>query len=182
MHYLEQRPHRHVAPATTSSFNPATNAIYNANQTVTLTASDTSGVRCQGHLLQDRQWRDHHLHDTFTISGDATHTFSYWSVDNATNKETTHTSNVFRIDTTPPTTVSNAASSYNGTATVSLTATDGVNGSGVANTYYKVDGGAQTRHRHHDRPAGIGHHHAHHPVLVGGQRHQQGDDRESRRS
>jgi RHS repeat-associated protein len=43
------------------------------------------------------------------------------------------------IDNTPPTTTSDATSSYNGTATISLSATDNAGGSGVADTYYMVD-------------------------------------------
>ena len=46
-------------------------------------------------------------------------------------------------DTTPPVTTSDAASSYVGAATIHLTATDNAGGSGVAHTYYRLDGGAQ---------------------------------------
>jgi hypothetical protein len=45
-------------------------------------------------------------------------------------------------DTTAPTTISNVAASYTSLAVITLTATD--SGSGVAATYYKVDGGAQS--------------------------------------
>ncbi len=46
----------------------------------------------------------------------------------------------------PPMTISDAAASYFGTAVIHLTATDGPNpgASGVAHTYYQVDGGSQT--------------------------------------
>jgi hypothetical protein len=44
-------------------------------------------------------------------------------------------------DTTAPTTVTNAVSSYVGTATVTLTATDNAGGVGVRTTYFRVDGG-----------------------------------------
>jgi FtsP/CotA-like multicopper oxidase with cupredoxin domain len=44
-------------------------------------------------------------------------------------------------DTTPPTTTSNAVASYDNSATILLTATDGVGGSGVDQTYYAIDGG-----------------------------------------
>jgi thermitase len=46
-------------------------------------------------------------------------------------------------DTTPPTTTSNAVGSYVGAASIHLTATDNAGGSGVAHTYYKLDGGTQ---------------------------------------
>ena len=46
-------------------------------------------------------------------------------------------------DLTPPTTVSNTLISYVDSATIRLESTDNAGGSGVAHTYYKVDGGAQ---------------------------------------
>jgi RHS repeat-associated protein len=45
-------------------------------------------------------------------------------------------------DVTPPATTSNVVSLYNGAASIALAATDDI--SGVAATYYRVDGGAQT--------------------------------------
>lgn len=45
-----------------------------------------------------------------------------------------------RIDITLPTTISNAHDSYVGSANITLTPSDGT-GSGVANTYYRIDGG-----------------------------------------
>ena len=45
------------------------------------------------------------------------------------------------VDVTAPATTSNALATYVSSATIKLTATDA--GSGVANTYYKVDGGTQ---------------------------------------
>ncbi|MDO8987684.1 MAG: cell wall-binding repeat-containing protein, partial [Coriobacteriia bacterium] len=50
---------------------------------------------------------------------------------------------VLVVDVTAPTTLSNAATSYIGSATVLLTAADNAGGSGVANTYYRLDGAAQ---------------------------------------
>ena len=47
-------------------------------------------------------------------------------------------------DTTAPTTTSNAQATYVSSASIKLTATDNVGGSGVAHTYYILDGGAQT--------------------------------------
>ena len=47
-------------------------------------------------------------------------------------------------DTMPPTTMSNVKASYPGTATVTLSPMDNMGGSGVAHTYYKLDGGLQT--------------------------------------
>jgi len=45
------------------------------------------------------------------------------------------------VDLIAPVTASNAAASYTGTAAITLTATDA--GTGVAHTYYRLDGGAQ---------------------------------------
>jgi hypothetical protein len=47
-------------------------------------------------------------------------------------------------DTIAPTTTSDAVASYAGVASVRLTATDNVGGSGVSATYYRLDGAAQT--------------------------------------
>lgn len=47
------------------------------------------------------------------------------------------------IDVKAPTTTSDARVSYPGIGTISLTATDGLGASGVAHTYYVLDGGAQ---------------------------------------
>ena len=163
--------------STTSSFNPATNANYNATQTVTLTASDTGGSGVRPHLLQGRRGAVTTYTTPFTISGDTTHTFSYYSVDNANNKET-RTPRTCSASTHTAGDRVQRGLSYSGTVTITLTPTD-ISGSGVAYTYYKVDPGAtDDGHGHHGQPAGIRHRHAHDPVLVGGQRHQQGDDRE----
>ena len=47
-------------------------------------------------------------------------------------------------DTVAPTTTSDAVASYNNTALIHLTATDNTGGSGVASTFYQLDGGATT--------------------------------------
>ncbi len=76
------------------------------------------------------------------------HTLEFWSVDEAGNVETPHTTAYFTVepvlvlDTSPPSTTSDAVASYSGSATVRLTAGDS-GGSGVAGTYYRVDGGSQ---------------------------------------
>lgn len=75
------------------------------------------------------------------VAGDAIHTLEYASVDGAGNRETTRTATI-RLDTTPPVTSSNAVSSYVGTATVTLSATDTL--SGVSKTEYRIDGGEWT--------------------------------------
>jgi hypothetical protein len=74
-----------------------------------------------------------------------THTLRFWSVDNVGNAEgaRTVTFQVTAPDTTAPRTTSDAIATYAGTANIHLTATDEAGGSGIAHTYYTVDGGSQ---------------------------------------
>ena len=127
-----------------SSFNPAAGAIFNVSQPVTLTATDTggSGVQTTYYEIDGGAYT---AGTSFTVSGDGLHSFGYYSVDKATNTESAHLSNSFRIDTVPPVTTSNAVAgkSYIGAQTFTLTATD-TGGSGVAGTWYKIDAGAFT--------------------------------------
>ncbi|QWV95820.1 cytochrome c3 family protein [Geomonas nitrogeniifigens] len=131
-----------VAPVTTSSFNPTVNAVFKASQAVTLSATDAgSGVKSTYFKIDSGTFT---AGTSFTVSGDGLHTFSYYSVDNANNTETTHVSNQFRIDTTAPVTTSTAVAgtTYSGNQTFTLSATD--SGSGVASTWYKLDAAAFT--------------------------------------
>jgi outer membrane protein assembly factor BamB len=82
----------------------------------------------------------------FSVSSNGTHTVSYWSQDVAGNIESAHSS-VVKIDTSAPITQTSTTGTaggngwYRSAVQVSLTASDN-NQSGVANTYYSVDGGA----------------------------------------
>jgi hypothetical protein len=72
-----------------------------------------------------------------------THTVSFYSVDLAGNVESTKTAQFYLTpDVTPPVTTHNGMPSYDGAATIQLSATDG--GWGVANTYFRIDSGADT--------------------------------------
>ncbi len=51
---------------------------------------------------------------------------------------------VTSVDTTPPTTTSSAVATYSNSAAITLFPSDNSGGSGVAHTYYTLDGGAQT--------------------------------------
>ncbi len=129
-----------IPPVTVSSFNPAANAIFKANQPVTLTPTDGgSGVKATYYKIDSGAFTQG---TSFTVSGDGLHTFSYYSVDNTNNTETTHVSNSFRIDTIAPVTTSTAVNgnTYTGAQTFTLTAADA--GSGVASTWYKLDASA----------------------------------------
>ena len=74
------------------------------------------------------------------------HTLQFWSIDKAGNAEIRKTA-AFAItapvvlDTTAPVTVSDAKATYVSAAAIKLTATDA--GTGVATTYYSLDGGTQ---------------------------------------
>ena len=73
---------------------------YKATQAVTLTATDAgSGVKATYYKIDAGAFA---AATSFTVTGDGLHTFSYYSVDNANNTETTHVSNSFRIDTVAP--------------------------------------------------------------------------------
>jgi predicted CxxxxCH...CXXCH cytochrome family protein len=130
-------------PTTTSSFAPAGGANFKVNQAVALTATDNvggSGVKATYYKVDAGAFVQG---TSFNVTGDGLHTFSFYSVDNASNTETTHVSNSFRIDTVAPVTSSGiAAGTYLGSQTVNFLATDG--GSGVASTWYQLDSGAFT--------------------------------------
>jgi len=131
-----------VAPVTTSSFNPTSSAPFKANQTVTLTALDTngSGVAITYYKIDSNAYAQYT--GAFTISGDGSHSFSWYSVDNAGNSETPHTSNTFILDTVAPVTTCNAVANqiYNGSTTFTLSVSE--SGSGVSSTRWQLDGGA----------------------------------------
>ena len=82
------------------------------------------------------------------VSGNGSHTVSYWSTDLAGNAETPKTGYV-NIDTVAPVTaaanlqVSNNTGWVNSGQTVTLTPTD-TGGSGVASTKYQIDAGTMT--------------------------------------
>jgi RHS repeat-associated protein len=132
-----------TAPTTTSDAVSS----YNGTATISLTATDNvggSGVAATYYRVDGgAQLVGTVVAVSPPASGITSHTVSFWSTDNAGNVETAHAVS-FTItprDTTPPTTTSNAIASYNGTATISLTATDNAGGSGLANTYFVLDGG-----------------------------------------
>jgi hypothetical protein len=116
---------------------------YTGLVSVTLNASDNlAGVanifyRLDGGSVQTYS-------GTFSISSEGVHDFEFWSVDVAGNTETHHTQ-IVKIDVNAPITqasVSGTAGTndwYRSAVQVSLSAAD--NGSGVQNSYYRIDGG-----------------------------------------
>ena len=147
-----------VAPVTTITLSPSspngTGGWYKGTSpTFTLSATDTggSGVATTYYEI-DGGTQTVYPGSAVAIPDGSAQTISYWSVDNAGNTETTHTSSPLKVDTVAPvTTITLSPSSPNGTGgwykgtspTFTLSATD-TGGSGVATTYYEIDGGTQT--------------------------------------
>lgn len=134
-----------TAPVTTSSLSGqvGNGGWYTGAVQLFLPAADPlSGIRNTYYQLDGRATQTYV--GPVTVSTDGSHAVSYWSVDAAGNTEAQQ-SVAFNIDTGKPTTqatVSGTPSSngwYQNSVQVTLTASDGA--SGVANSYYVVDGG-----------------------------------------
>ncbi len=132
-------------PTTTDSLSgtPGSNGWYlGSSVSVTLTATDaTSGIVGTYYTVDGGSRQTYS--GAFTVAGNGIHPITFWSVDAAGNTEAAETANVM-IDNGQPTTTDNLDSSgwyTSPSVSVNLTATDAV--SGVAATYYTVDGGSQ---------------------------------------
>ncbi|HZQ64621.1 MAG TPA: hypothetical protein VFA66_05295, partial [Gaiellaceae bacterium] len=139
-----------VKPATTIAVDPAAadgaNGWYASTPSFTLSASDaTSGVASSFYSLDGRT--------TQTYSGpvsipDGEHTITYWSTDNAGNDEDQHVTATLKVDTVGPSTsivltpsTPDGSDGWRVSATsFTLSASDA--SSGVASTFYRIDGGA----------------------------------------
>ncbi len=139
-------------PVTNATFNGTGGGDwYRGNVTVTLNATDAaSGVNATWYMLaelvnetwQNGTWQRYNA--SFNVTGEGRHNLTYYSVDNASNREANESAAV-NIDTTPP--VTNATFNgtegkqdwYRGAVTVTLNATDML--SGVAEIEYSVDNG-----------------------------------------
>ncbi len=153
-----------TAPATVSNAK----ATYVSTAAIKLTATDNaggSGVAATYYRLDGAAQVSGTSINVTTVGA---HTLEFWSVDVKGNIEP-HKTAAFTItapvpDTTAPTTTSNAVANYYNSATVRLTATDNAGGSGVAATYYRLDGAAQVSGTSIAvTTVGV----AHHRVLVG---------------
>ena len=87
----------------------------------------------------------------FTVSGNARHSVSFWSVDNVGNTEAQRSAAI-NIDSASPTTHNalvmgpvGGGGYFRGAAQMSIGATDEL--SGIANIYYRIDGGRRKLHR-----------------------------------
>ena len=134
-----------TAPVTTATGLSATlGPAWSRNATVSLSAVDGgSGVATTHYSIDGGTQQTYQ--GPFTVSGDGPHTVSYWSVDVAGNVEGTEVGYLDLDATAPVTTATglsaNPAPDWSKNATVSLSADDSK--SGVAATYYSIDGGAQ---------------------------------------
>ena len=132
-----------TAPVTTSAVagtaGPGITQWYKDSAQVTLTRTDNlSGVRSTSYTIDGGPTQTYL--SPFTIQTDGSHTINYWSSDTAGNNEAQQ-SRVVNVDVNAPDTQISAGNGfYADPAQVTLTATD--SGSGVANTFYRIDSGA----------------------------------------
>jgi len=132
-------------PVTTASLHGKhrnSSGWYTGPVTVTLTATDTGGPGVASTFYTIDGGAQQTYSGPFKITGDGTHTLSFWSVDTSGSAETPNTMSVM-IDTTPPVTTDQISGNltnsgwYTGTVTITLSATDAI--SGVARTNAVLD-------------------------------------------
>jgi hypothetical protein len=139
-----------VEPSTSIAVTPASpdgsGGWYATTPSFTLSASDaTSGVASTLYKIDSGT--------TQTYSGaasipDGQHTITYWSVDSAGNVESATTTSTIKVDTVKPSTsIAITPASPDGSDGWRVSATSFTLGasdatSGVASTFYKIDGGA----------------------------------------
>jgi hypothetical protein len=136
-----------LGPPTTTASLSGTQGLadwFTSGVEVTLTASDPDGVNdvAGTYFSLDGSGAGPYT-GPFTVSGDGVHTVEFWSIDSAANEEDKHLVE-FKIDATPPVTLTvlpepNANGWYRDSVVVILAASDLT--SGVAATYYQLDGG-----------------------------------------
>ena len=136
----------HIPPVTTS--NAQTSYVGTAVITLTPTDEGGSGVAATKYRVDGGPEQ---TGTTVTLrvgpyGSVVPHSVEFWSVDASGNEETPHNTVDFTVagapDSTAPSTGSDVKASYVGPATIQLTPTD-TGGSGVATTYYRLDGATQ---------------------------------------
>lgn len=108
----------------------------NADVTVTLEATDTTGVECTYFSLDGSEPTTYTA--PFEVLGDGIHPLAFWSVDTLGNVESVVETCV-RIDKVDPSTECDAVEEYDDFAQITLRASDV--GSGVDATFYRLDDG-----------------------------------------
>jgi hypothetical protein len=144
-----------VGPTTTLATTPASpdgaNGWFRQSSVgFTLSATDPSpgsGVSEVEYALDGGAAQTYSGAGSIAVQGD--HTLAYWAVDSLGNAEAPHSVHLKLDNVSPVTTIAFAPSTPNGSngwytsaPTFSLSATDA--SSGVATTYYRVDGGSAT--------------------------------------
>jgi hypothetical protein len=139
-----------TAPDTTASIPDANEAgWYGAAVKITLNGSDNgSGIAATYYSVDNGAAQVYA--GPFSYGAEGTHSVSFWSVDSAGNVERAGAAITLRIDTTAPTTkVINPISSDGGwfvTSGIPFAFEANDAGSGVAATYYTIDGGAAQKY------------------------------------
>jgi len=125
-------------PPTTTDNAPS--GWQTSDVTVTLTPSDaTSGVANTYYRVDSGSWQ---TGTSIDITTDGNHQIDYYSVDNASNTETTKATWV-AVDKTAPTTSHDAPSGWQNTdINIHLTCSDATSGCNI--TQYRIDSGAWT--------------------------------------
>jgi hypothetical protein len=141
-----------TAPVTTITLNPAspngTNGWYDGtNPTFTLSATDAGGSGVETTYYEiDGGAASVYPGSAVTIPNGATQSVTYWSLDNAGNVESAHTTAALSIDTGSPTgstTAPAANATVSGSAvTVSSNSTDSLSGVASATFQYEAVGGS----------------------------------------
>ncbi len=124
------------APVTTSNVN---GDWQKGPVSVSLTSTDATTGVASTYYSTDGSNPSLTYSAPVSLTNQGTTVFKFYSVDKRGNAEAVHTEYV-KIDNTAPVTTSNAASAYVGAATITLSPTD--SHSGVASTFWRVDGGA----------------------------------------
>jgi hypothetical protein len=151
-----------TAPVTTSHLTGTAglSGWYRSGVQVALAATDaTSGVASTSYKIDGGAAHTYTV--PFLVTGDGTHTVTFFSVDRAGNVESTKTVTV-KIDTTPPGTTSYLYGldghnhQYSGDVRVVLASADPT--SGVAATFFRVDNGAYALYHGDFFVRGVGQH------------------------
>lgn len=153
------------APITTGELaGTQQNGWYSSDVKVTLAAHDNlTDVAKTFYTLDSGTPQSYN--GAFSVAAEGPHTVEFWSQDGAGNTETAGAPLTFQIDkTAPTTTVINPISPATGWFVTSgipfaFSADDNAKGSGVAGTYYTIDGGpAQTYGQPFDQDLSTGAH------------------------
>lgn len=135
-------------PTTTILIDPSSpnglNGWYITNVTINLTAADESAVNNTEYSFDEVIWTNHTI--PLNITEEGITTILARSYDNIGNREDPPKRSTIKLDRTPPVSASNISGqtfngSYTRNITVTLSATDNFNGSGVNATLFSLDGG-----------------------------------------